>query len=313
MKKKLLCSLVLAVTLVLNLGSPVLAISDPDYVTIEDVYVFRDVLEDGDQLYFCRYDVSYNTTPSEDPEDTWQMALYNEGIPEATRALNYYDHNIISIYLDPDEALAWEGGYEIRITGMPSVFDPLVEGTNWVKRALAIGDYYEGGSLGDGMIEQAGLLEADLGTLLTINKLNDNGSVYFLAAVPGLNLMVPEIFTATITYPSVNYTEWDTSYEEGLQEHEGARLRGAITGVGSIFGLSEGWSGFFAGGLLFLVLAGIIYVPTRDPKLSLLPAFPILVGAAWLGIGTTWLQIVVIVVLVAAFLFGVYFILGKFA
>lgn len=314
-KKKLFRGLALVVAGVLLVGSPVLAaIGNPDSVSIADVYVFRNVIEAGDQLYYCRYDVAYDPNPNEDPEDTWQMALYDGAVLEATRPLNYYQHSIIGIYLDSDDALVWEGAYVVRIAGMPSVFDPLIEDTNWVRKTLSAGDYYESSSLGGIMLTQAQILQdAGVGTLLTSGVLNYTGATYFLEAIPGLSTMVPEIFETTITYPTAAYTNWTVDYEEGLQAHQGARLRGAITDIGSMFGVSEGWSAFWLMGLMFLVFASVIYVPTRDPKLALLAAFPVLIGAAWLGLGTTMLQIVVIVIFGVAFLFGIYFILGRFA
>ena len=85
----------------LVLVSPVYAVDDPTSVSIGDCNVFTDLLEDGDQLYFVRYDVSYSPEPEEDAEDTWQMALYDTDgttlIEGAVRPLNYYQHNIISI------------------------------------------------------------------------------------------------------------------------------------------------------------------------------------------------------------------------
>ena len=200
-----------------------LAIGNPDYVAIGDAYVFRDVLETGDQLYFVRYDVSYNSTPDEDAEDTWEMALYDsDGNLTATRELEYYQHNIRSIYLGSDDAIAWEGAHRIIVRGMPSVFGNLTEGINMRTQTLAPGDYYELESLGGIMITQAGILEADWEiTLLTSgDRLNATGANYFLKAIPGLNDMAPNIFQTTIRALDVEYTPWSQNYTEGLQEHE---------------------------------------------------------------------------------------------
>ena len=122
--KKLSVSLLLAFLLTLFPGIVLAAIGDPENgVTIEDTYVFRDVFETGDQLYFVRYDVSYDPIPDENPGDTWQMSLYDEaGTLMDSIPLNYFQHNIISIYLESSEALTWEGSSTVRIMGMPSVF-----------------------------------------------------------------------------------------------------------------------------------------------------------------------------------------------
>lgn len=294
---------------------PVLAIGNPDYVTIGDVYVFRNVSETGDQLYFCRYDVSYNSTPDEDADETWQMALYSSGgALVATRPLNYYQHNIISIYLDSDDALAWQGAHQIKIMGMPSVFGNLTEGVNMRTRTLAPGDYYEKDYLGGVMITQAEILDADWEiTLLTANdKLNSTGKTFFLLAVPGLGDMVPEIFEIVTHTPDVDYVTYNDTYAAGLSAHAGDRLSGAISDIGSLMGAPASWTTFWLVMLGFLMLAGIIFSGMGNPMWAMIGGFALLAGLAFLFGGSIFIMVVVIV-LAVALVFGIYFILGRFA
>lgn len=317
--KKVLRAFLLVLVGVVLFGNGVVhaAIGDPDYVTINDIFVFRNLLETGDQLYFVRYDVSYNTTPTEDADETWQMVLYDtDGTTQvASRPLNYYQHNIISVYLSSTDALTWEGAYAVRVMGMPSVFDALIEGTNMRTRTLGPGDYKEGTEIGAVMLEQAAILEDDwVITLLTAGGLlNATGANYFTIAVGQLGTVAPEIFETVTKQHTDPYTDWDEAYSEALPEHRGSRLQNAMTGIGSIFGINEGWSTFWLVGVMYLLVAGIMYVPTRNPGLAVLAAFPVLVGVAWLGMGTDMLRLVGILVLIAAVLFGIYFILAKFA
>ena len=292
------------------------AIGNPDYVLIADVYVFRDVLELGDQLYFTRYDVSYATNQTEDAKDTWQMALYDSsGALIATRPLNYYQHNIISIYLTPVQAInvTWGGAHSVKIRGAPSVFGLLIEGTNMVTKVLAAGDYFEKSSLQGILIDQAKELEDDWDTVLLTpgNKLNTTGSTFFAKAIPNLGSMVPGLLATAVRQLPPEYTSWNQTYVAELQEHEGSRLRGAVTEIGSYFGLSEGWSGFWLISMVYLLFVGAMYPAVRNPGWALIAGFPVLVGAAFLGIGTSLLTLVVVLVLVAALIFGVYFILGR--
>lgn len=313
-----LFGLVLGVLGVLLLTSPVWAMGNPDYVSIGDVYVFEDVVETGDQLFFCRYDVSYNGTPDEDAEDTWQMVLYNStGSLIATRPLNYYQHNIISIYLTADEAIASGAAHRIKIMGMPSVFGNLTEDVTMQTRTLTSGDYIAGEFLGGYMVTQAEILETDweIALLTSGDKLNDTGATYFLKAVPGLNTMVPEIFQVTTSGVVYEPTDWTENYTELTTTRTGWRLRNAINSTIGILGgnVSEAWAGAWMTGFAFIVLAAPVYASTRQPALALLVAFPVVLGAAWLGVGEgELLRGVLLIVLVLAVFFSITFILRYF-
>lgn len=294
------------------------AIGNPDNVSIRDVFVFQDVLENGDQLYFARYDVEYGSDPDEDAEDTWQMALYDtDGTTLiATRPLNYYQHNIISIYLDTGEAITWGLAYRVRVMGMPSVFDNLVESTNMRTRTLSEGDYKDGDDLGGIMVTQVGILEDDWATTLLTsdNKLNSTGAITFNDAIPNLSSMAPDIFETTIVWPEVDYTPWQRPYEETLESHGGSRLRGAVQDIGNLLGVSEAWAGGWILSMAFLVFAGAIYAGTRNPALAMIGGFPVVAGGMWLGVGgAALLTAVLLIVFIFAVIFAVYFILGRFA
>lgn len=309
----------LVVLLGLLLGSiPVSAMDNPDYVSIGDVFVFRDLLEDGDQLYFVRYDVSYNGTPDEEASDTWQVALYDtDGTTLIThRPLNYYQHNIISMYLGSGDALTWEQAYGIKVLGMPSVFGNLTEGLNMKTRTLGGGDYYEGAQLGVTMLAQARILEDDWVnmTLVENDLLNTTGANYFIKAVPNLGSMCPEIFSMTIVYPDVDYIPWSVPYQDTLAGHGGSRLTAAMTSIGSIVGVSGSWMGAWLLAIIYLVFGGIIYASTKNPTLAIIGAFPLIAAGLWLGLGgPSLLTAVILIVFVVAVIFAIYFILGRFA
>ncbi|KKM76560.1 hypothetical protein LCGC14_1378890 [marine sediment metagenome] len=278
MKRVLRC-LILGFVLLLVVSSPAYAISNPSATSIGDVYVFRNVLETGDILVFVRYDVSYTTQPTEDAEDTFLMAIYGtDGTTLLfTRPLNYYQHNIISIYLDADtNTLTWGSAYYVRITGSPALFDPLVEDVNMKTRVLSSGDYRSTDDLGGIMIAQAGILETDWATVLltATGRLNSTGSTYFLAAVPGLSSMVPGIFQLTteqFVYTKENFTE------EGInltRQNLPVSLNNTIAGLDAIFGVTNhNWGGFAWLSLGGMMLAGVIYATTRRPDIAILGGF----------------------------------------
>jgi len=315
--RSIFLGILLSILIVFGLVSPIFAISNPSSISIGAIYAFKDVLEDGDQLFYVRYDLYYDPVPEENAEDTWQIALYDSNWNLVkTRPLNYYQHNMISIYLSPEDAISWGAANKVRIMGMPSVFNPLVEGTNMLTRSLGTGDYYDADQLGGIIITEAGILEDSWETTLLTSqdKLNNTGSYCFTAAIPGLNSMVPEIFEITVVGETVQYTPWSKPYEETLAGHSGTRLDNAITDIGNLFGVSKHWMGAWMLSILFLVFAGTIFTATRNPAVAIAGGFPVLIAGIWLGVGGSNVLIgVLLTVLVVAIMFGLYFVLGRFA
>ena len=307
---------VLFVTLfmVLPTISPVCAIDDPDSVTLPAGAVFRDVLSSGDQLWFVRYNINYGSTPTEDADQTWLMAIYDtDGTTLLyTRAVNYYQENIISIYLTSAQALTWQDTYYIRIMGNPGLFPILTEGTNMITKVLTPGDYYEQTSFQGYLLTQANILQTDWAiTLLTSgDKLNVTGATFFKEAIPGLNNMLPDFFqvnTATMTTDNTSYTN---AYADNTSARKGG-MNVAFMEIGSMFGVSEGWTMLWGVGILDVILMGIIYGTTKRPEIAFVSGFFLTAIMGWVGL--IQLQIVIILLIFVAILFAILFILGRFA
>lgn len=317
-KRAVLVGLVLVVLLLFT--APVFAIGDPTSVDIYDCNVFVGVDGTSGQLYFVRYDVDYAVAPDEDAEDTWQMALYEEDGTTlvATRPLNYYEENIISMYFTAAEVallgLTEDSEYKVKIMGNPAVFGALVEDTNMETYTLAVADWLEGEALGDYLLEQAEILEedwVDITLLGDANLLNNTGAYYFDKAIPGLQNYVPEIFettTSVYTYTPATFTH---DYEETLADKKGERLSDALSNFGGWLGISENWMAFLVAGTLFAIFAAATYSATRQPFIGLAMGFLVVMGTAWIGLVS--LTLVFVIVIAIAFFFGVTFILGRFA
>ena len=294
----------------------VYAMPNPTLVAINDTYVFRNLLQTGDQLYLVEYRVSYNTTVVTDkPSDTWQMALYDNVTTSlvATRPLNYFNHNVISIYLNATQALSWGGTHMIKVMGSPSVFPLLTEDVNMQTRVLAPGDYKEKTALVGIIVELAKDLQADwkLPLLTTQDRLNIDGAYYFNKAIPNLVLIGPEAFQYAEISAGGTPIPWGINYTQNLPTHTGAQLRGAFTSMGTIFGISGNWSEIWFAGLFYLVVVGVMFPVVKKPELAFIAGFPVLLGFAWLGLGgATIMNWVVAVIFLAALGFGIYFILG---
>lgn len=316
MRSRVLKGFFLALIVFLLYPICVLAIGNPDYTSIGEGIAFRNVLTEGDQLYFCRYDASYSSTPSEYASDTWQIALYDSSSNlVATRPLNYYQHNIISIYLEPDEAITWEDSNTIRVMGMPSIFGTLIEGTNMATKVLAPGDYKESTDLSAAIIAQAEILESDWGiTLLTSgDKLNTTGATYFTAAIPGLGSMEPSLFQTTVSSPSSTALTGNSTYIDSLPANSGEKLDEALDDFGGYMGVSGNWMAYWGLGVIFLVLVSIMFAGSGNPGWALAGGVVIIAGGAFMGIGDETFQLWSSIALGVIVLFAILFILGRFS
>lgn len=275
MFRKLGVATALALLVVLLFVQSVSAIANPVAIGIGDVCVFDDVLETGDVLVYMRYDINYASEPTEDADDAFLMAIYDvDGTTLlASRPVNYYQHNIISIYLSAaDNMLTVGAPYYVRVMGSPALFT-LVENVNMDTRVLAAGDYWEAVDLGGIMITQAGILEdawvADL--LTATDKLNTTGAFYFTEAIPALTSMASDIFstaTSSFTYERSNFTE--SGLNETLKNMP-VSLNEATTGMDNMLGISNHKFGQFGWLLIMgMMVGGVVYGATNRPDVALL-------------------------------------------
>lgn len=194
---------------------PVSAIGNPNSIDVLEAMFFRNTFTTGDQLLVVRYDLEYSVTPAEDPRDTWLVVLFDtDGVtPLYQRPLNYYGHNVISIYLTAEQNITWGGEYYVKVMGQPTIFGPYVEDVNGDTKVLSASLDYDSSTnlessriaLGEFIINQAEILEVDFGVPLvgTGDKLNAAGAVTFNAAIPGLSSIASTIYETAIVTPSL--------------------------------------------------------------------------------------------------------------
>lgn len=313
--KKFLLGGIVALLLVFLLSGIVLAIDNPDSVSIGDVYVFRDLVETGDQLYFCRYDVYYSPIPPEDASDTWQMVVCNSsGVLAGTRPLNYYLENIISVYFSASQVstwnLTWQAANLIKIQGMPSIFSPLVEGVNMKTATLSPSDYYGKSYLGGIMIAQARILEVSWNTTLVsaYDKLNYSGSYVFRKAIPQLGTIAPEIFEVVVSSIDITYEEYPDTYPESLKPSAGDQLTDAMAELSNMLNIENSeWVAFLCVILLSLMLMGLIAPQMGGVGITLAIGYAALVVCAYI-FGGSLFTLVVVMAFTIMVVFGIYFV-----
>jgi len=146
-----------------------LAIDNPNSVSINNIYVFRDVGETGDWLIYCRYNVDYTTIPDEPASETFEIAMYDTlgTTLIATRNLRYYQENITSLRFTAAQAtaagLVWNSAYIIKVRGSPDIF-AIVEGVNQKTSTLSASSYYEQEEFTPRMLTEAEILQDNWGS-----------------------------------------------------------------------------------------------------------------------------------------------------
>jgi len=105
--------------------TPVLAIADPDAISINGVWVYRNCREEGDQLYIVDYTIDYTVNPDENVAEAYLCRLMDEDDDElrAVAPVAYYDDGygdgVVSIYFEADDAPTWEEDYTMMLAGNP--------------------------------------------------------------------------------------------------------------------------------------------------------------------------------------------------
>ena len=318
-------SIALLLALVALPLSSVLAISDPDSISINSVKAYEGLWEEGDMLFIVEYEVMYGVDPDEDPEDTFLVGLWDGTVKGPDRALAYYQHNFTSIYLTAAQVTSF--GYElndelkVRVTGNPSAFPVLTEGVNMKTTTLTSGHWNKGVDMDETReflstwcIIIAETLEDswEIPLLTTGGRLNTTGMVKFKEAIPGLDSICPDIFQVATSYPDYEDPEYDPTYEEDLLDRAGTKLTTALEGLGLwITGKSD--TGLLIGGvglaILFFVLAGRIFIATGSVPTSIAVSLPFLFAGNLIGILP--LTITFVAAFLVAVLFGITFVLGR--
>ena len=316
----------IACLLLLAFSGIVLAIDDPDSITIRTVRAYEGLWEEDDMLFVVEYDVEYGIDPVEDPDETYAVGIWSPTLVKGPdRPLNYYQHNVISVYLTPAQVTSF--GYavddelRIRVFGNPTFFPSLTEGVNMRTVTLSPTHWTSGSTLaitrtalGNRVITIAGSLETSWGiTLLTTNdKLNSVGKATFEEAIPGLQGICPDIFQLAVTTPAVPAGPGDPVFEEGLQTRMGARLEGSMRGISTWILGDDSHYLLIAGlclGMVYFVLAGRIFIATGSVPGAIVVSLPFLFVGNLVGL------LPLSFTFVAAFLvtvtFGVTFVLAR--
>lgn len=191
------------------------AVDPPDTLTISNVSVYRNAIEDGDQLYLVSGVIDYTVNPSGYNAYDLFLVRLMDGATElrSTAPYAYYDdgfdYYVVGIYFTAAEVttfgMGWGDGtgYSMRIDGNP--------GIDWVSTpSVSVGTFdiwYDGGSVAATTINAtlkvrtlALATENTWGVTLTeliagVRKFNSTGEDYFTTSIPNLRQVTPDLFS----------------------------------------------------------------------------------------------------------------------
>jgi hypothetical protein len=225
----------IALVFLLATPSPVAAIDPPDSTpTIDDIWVWRNILETGDVLLMLVENTPYATTPTGFTYGEAYIWRWMNGTTELGQALGYdynasgYGYNVIGFYLAAADAPTWAGVYTLTLSGTPAAFTsppeysypiPLSSYSILTDQdevqadiALTVIDIADSMRSWWGLTAAESLIEeAETGTVLS-----SQGESFFRGAIYGLQGMAPAAFSLTISNFTITERTWDTEYTTNL-------------------------------------------------------------------------------------------------
>jgi len=225
----------------------------PDNLQIESVKVFHNVIEEDDFTLVFHYNIHYSAANQpDDPANklfTFRL-LDTDGVDHLAAIVPYafynsgYDQGCAAFYFSPDAPPDWELSYIVRISGNPEYFSspPLVS------RTLISSDYSQVNTQEENQT-QLGYYIFDIASDLASNwstplfytgdlgqVLNTTGESYFKGAIPGLQVMAPQIFAIQTTNPQYTPTEWTEAKGKAYEEQfENTWVGKSLEDLGNLF------------------------------------------------------------------------------
>lgn len=234
MKKYLatLCTFMLFVMIFVSIPIVLAAVDSPTTLTISRVDVYRDCIEEGDQLYLVIHEILYSGTPPTEgtAEDLFLFRL-NDGVTTlgSTTVYPYYnygfDYGIVGIYFSASEiatlGMGWGAGqgYSMTLSGNPLY--TWTSGTPPTTTLASFDLWYDDGDTPNYLTTRmrviAQQIEREWGIDLVsgpagYRSLTSYGEDYFTNSIPNLRLITPELFGAVLLTPTFDHQGYINIY-----------------------------------------------------------------------------------------------------
>lgn len=217
MSKRKVISFILFVLFVVLLILPVIPvyaqISEPTGTfAVNQVEVYRNCLEELDQLYLITGTIEYTTTPTEYTVDQSYIVRLMNGAINLGNTTFYpyfdsgYDYGMCSIYFTAATAPAWMGAYTVQIQGNPTLH--WLDSTATTAMGAAIAD--DGGVYTDETAAANNPAANDMTLLPVAPAVND---AYYFGSAGMFNILTVNIgqqgnWTGTYAWEYWNGSEW---------------------------------------------------------------------------------------------------------
>lgn len=283
--KKLNILILVTAFLLLLFCQPVLAADPPDSLEILSAQAYRNLVKDGDMLIVFHYNIHYATTPDEPANDLFIFRVLSPDGEELGVVLAYayyskgYEQGGSAFYWETSTP-TWGAANKVQIVGNPSQFSPPPE-LNYI---LSPSDYCGSTlkeenqkALADYLIDMARDLEVNwdkylIGETQAGTVLNEDGEAYFRGAIPGLQVMCPQIFYIQSITPEYEERDWETGQATTyVERYKGTWVGDALDGVGDLLHVEPT---MITGGFILLAMLGTMvlshkFFDTTTPGLVL--------------------------------------------
>lgn len=242
---KFLYGLLIAIVFVF-IGTPVMAIEEPDSLpNIHAVYVYEDVLTDGDIGVLIDYELDYATLPDETAYDAYIGIFVDTDGTTQLRAIQPYAYadsgygrGLMWMRFTPTEVAAYgltvtnQALYRIWLTGNPTLAwtDNTSAAIDPPFTSTTIGYWQASGVtqtiLGLRVLYYAEVLTNEWGVNLIQEtaggrRLTSSGEQYFLGVIPNLKQIAPQVFADVERDPTYIEISYATAFGGTVQSGTG--------------------------------------------------------------------------------------------
>lgn len=310
MKHWILVIIAFALVSSLFMATPVYATSLPSSApTIDDITIYRNVLETGDMFIFFKENTPYDVPPTDygySEAFVWQLYDTTDTL-EIARTVGYdyndngYNQNIIGFYFSAATAPAWGAAYFLKLTGTPLAFTT----PPTYQFPIEVGDYSAltdkddvQTAISNQVIDWANDLNTEwslvstaylTASAQTAQKLSLEGETFFRGAVYGIQSLAPRAFQLETLDVTVTNRTWSDNYTTALRGmYDGTYLKtaqdAANTGLNVSYNLA-GIIGLIV--LLALLIGACIYVGGDVWGSLVIASGPLVIGGrlAMIGLG----------------------------
>ena len=282
--------------------TPVLAIADPDSMSVDEIYVYRNCRQVGDQMYLVTYNITYASPPSESVTEAFLCRLLDGttelgSVAPFTYHNNGYDTGVVAIYFSAENAPEWAESYTIELTGNPSLDwsgDPPTDTDStfnlWQDNGLEVTHVV----LSSRILDLATELEADWDVDMVQQNtetgeytLTTHGEAYFWGVVPYLSEVAPFIFEdivpPTVVEPEIEDPDTSAAYADSLETAISGTLFD-MTPLADEFGVGRGQltAILYYGMVLFALILLSMKLKSQKPLMIL--SIPMVILGAFVGV-----------------------------